>query len=66
MRDGKPGEVLFPITLDDFIFKKWQHERQGRVLKKHVGDFRKWKDPTAYQTALKRLIGDLEHEGAKK
>lgn len=64
VRAGKPSDVLFPITLDDFLFKRWEHERKGRVLKKHVGDFRKWKDPTAYQAALKRLIRDLAAEPA--
>jgi len=66
-RAGKPGDVLFPIRLDDHLFKTWQHPRKADVLAKHVGDFRKRrKDPAAYQTALKRLIRDLEAEPAAK
>lgn len=64
-RAGKPGDVLFPIRLDDHLFKTWQHPRKADVQAKHVGDFRKWKDPAAYQTALKRLIRDLEAEPSK-
>ena len=61
---GKPRGVLFPIMLDDHLFKTWQHPRKADLLAKHVGDFRQWKDPAAYQTALKRLIRDLEAEPA--
>ena len=61
-RAGRPGDVLFPIRLDDYLFKTWQHPRKADVLAKHVGDFRKWKDPAAYQAALKRLVRDLEAE----
>ena len=64
IRSGKPGEVLFPIRLDDHLFTTWQHPRKADVLAKHVGDFRKWRDPAAYQTALKRLIRDLAAEPA--
>ena len=58
-RAGKQSDVPFPIALDDFVFQRWEHERKGRVLKKHVGDFRQWKDPAAYKKALDRLIRDL-------
>jgi hypothetical protein len=64
IRAGKPGEVLFPIRLDDHLFKTWQHHRKADVLAKNVGDFRKWKDPAAYSVALKRLIRDLAAEPA--
>ena len=64
VRAGNPGEVLFPIRLDDHLFKTWQHPRKPDVLAKNVGDFRQWKAPAAYQTALKRLIRDLAAEPA--
>ena len=54
--------MFFPIRLDDYLFKTWQHPSKADVLAKHVGDFRQWKDPAAYQTALKRLIRDLAAE----
>lgn len=61
-RQGKEAEVLFPIRLDDYIFEKWEHERKADIIKKHVGDFRNWKDPESYKKALDRLIRDLRAE----
>ena len=55
-RDGK--EVLFPIRLDDSIFG-WDHFLQADVVRKVVGDFRKWKTPKAYRAAFDRLLHDL-------
>ncbi len=52
-------QVLFPIRLDDYIFKTWKHHRKADVLKNNVGDFRNWQDPAQYRNALDRLIRDL-------
>ena len=52
--------VLFPISLDDTIMQTdvaWAaHLRQ----KRHIGDFRRWKDHDAYQKAFERLLRDLK------
>lgn len=58
----KEAEVLFPTCLDDYNFEKWEHERKADIIKKHVGDFRNWKDPKSYKKALDRLIRDLRAE----
>jgi hypothetical protein len=50
--------VLFPITIDDHVFN-WDHGYAVNVTKKHVGDFREWKDPKAYKKSVGRLIRDL-------
>jgi hypothetical protein len=54
--------VLFPIRLDQAVMgseKGWaSHIRQMR----HIGDFRKWKNHDAYQTAFTRLLRDLKEE----
>jgi hypothetical protein len=57
-RDRK--NVLFPIRLDDYIFDGWEHERKADVVKKVVGDFRKWKDHDAYQKSFDRLLRNLK------
>jgi hypothetical protein len=47
--------VLIPITIDDFVFEKWASRFRASVLDKHVGDFRGWRNPSFYSTALERL-----------
>jgi hypothetical protein len=65
-RDGK--EVLFPIRVDDSLFT-WDHFLQADVVRKMVGDFRKWKSPKSYRVAFDRLVRDLragEHPGPSR
>ncbi len=62
-RQGKEGEVLFPIRLDDYIFTGWQHHRKADVIAKTVGDFSQWKNHDSYQKAFGRLLCDLKPEG---
>ena len=71
MRRKEAGEfdrdvnVLFPVRVDDYIFKGWEHERKVDVTKKVVADARGWdKDDTIYRTVLDRLIRDLKPESA--
>ncbi len=64
--DRKKKNVLFPITIDDYIFDKWEHERKADVLSKVVGDFRKWKDHDAYQKSLVKLLKDIQATDPKK
>jgi hypothetical protein len=59
-REGKEGEVLFPIRLDDFIFTEWKHHRKADVVVKNVGDFRRWTEPVEYKKAFERLMRDLK------
>jgi TIR domain/Pentapeptide repeats (8 copies) len=58
VRKGKPGDVLFPLCLDDFIFE-WQHDLKEDITNKHIGDFRNWSEPDSYRKALERLLQDL-------
>lgn len=53
--------VLFPIRVDDAIFK-WKNEFKDDLLKAHVGDFTRWKSKAGYAAALKRLLRDLRAE----
>jgi len=51
-------EVLFPIRIDDAVFS-WKHALQADVVRKHIGDFRDWRNPAAYNQAMDRLIQSL-------
>jgi hypothetical protein len=64
--DREKKNVLFPIRIDDYIFDKWEHERKADVVKKVVGDFRKWKNHHAYQKSLVKLLQDLQATDSKK
>ncbi len=59
-RDGET-DVLFPVRVDDFIFRDWEHERKVDVTKKVVADARGWDtDPAVYAKVRDRLIRDLK------
>ena len=58
-REGK--NILFHITIDHYIFDRWEHERKADVLSKVVGDFRGWDESTEkYEAAFKKLLTALE------
>lgn len=55
--------VLFPVTLDRYIFDEWQHERKADVLRKVVVDAEGWKKVKGkYRDLLERLKRDLVHD----
>ncbi len=58
-RKGITKNVLFPIRLDDYIFKGWEHPRKADVIAKNIGDFREWNNPKEYKKSLARLVRDL-------
>jgi hypothetical protein len=52
--------ILFPVQLDDSVMES-NYEWAIRLREfKHIGDFRNWENPSAYQRALSRLIRDLK------
>jgi hypothetical protein len=62
--DREHKSILFPITIDDYVFNEWNHERQDDVRKKVVGDFRAWRDPSSYQKAFSKLLEGLQAESS--
>jgi TIR domain/Pentapeptide repeats (8 copies) len=59
--DKEHKDVLFPVTLDDYIFDEWEHPRKADVLAKVVGDFRGWnRSATKYDAAFKKLLKALK------
>lgn len=54
--------VLFPIRLDDTVMKidtGWPALIKNT---RNIGDFRRWRNPEAYQKAFDRLLRDLKTE----
>lgn len=51
-------DVLFPIRLDDAVFR-WAHPLKKFVVDKVIGDFSEWSDPDRYRRALERHIAYL-------
>jgi hypothetical protein len=54
--------ILFPIRLDETVMKietGWPALIRNT---RNIGDFRKWKNPEAYQKAFERLLRDLKAE----
>ena len=60
-RERKEGkEVLFPIAIDDEGFTSKQPWAADIRRKRHIGDFRNWKDQDAFKAAFERLLRDLK------
>lgn len=59
-RAGHPKHILFPITLDDFVFNEWQYERKVDVLGRVVGMFKGWKSADRYNSAFDKLLRSLQ------
>jgi uncharacterized protein YjbI with pentapeptide repeats len=56
------GVVLFPVRVDDAVLTTKQAWAAKLRANRHIGDFRRWKDHDAYQTALQRVLRDLRVE----
>ncbi len=64
--DRESRHILFPICIDDYIFKTWEHERKADVLSKVVGGFTGWsRSATKYEEAFKKLLSGLQASDSK-
>ena len=58
---GVDRQILFPITLDNYVFDKWQHPRRADVLAKVIGNFQGTKrSRTKYAAAFAELLKHLQ------
>jgi hypothetical protein len=57
--------ILFPVRLDDEVLKVTSGWAADIGRSRHIGDFRRWKKPEAYQEAFDRLLRDLKAEDKK-
>jgi uncharacterized protein YjbI with pentapeptide repeats len=53
------GVVLFPVRLDDTVFKAGEGWPAFVKNTRHVGDFTRWKEHDSYREAFDRLLRDL-------
>lgn len=62
--DKEKKSVLFPITIDNYIFEEWEHPRKADVLAKVVGtDFVGWyRGAAKYDKAFRKLLKALKAE----
>jgi len=56
------ASVLFPITVDDEVFRTDKSWAATLRRQRHIGDFRGYRNDTVYQEALRRLLSDLAIE----
>src|SRR6266487_1617943 len=58
--DRQHREVLFPVRLDDAVMQPPKAWTATLRRTRHIGDFTRWTDPQAYQSAFDRLLRDLK------
>lgn len=56
--------VLFPITIDDAVWKCQEAWAAKVRRERYIGDFRRWEEREAYQAAFERLLRSLRVEGS--
>lgn len=61
--DREKRDVLFPIRVDDTIFRSKEPWADEIRRTRHIGDFCNWKNHDDYTKAFKRLVKDLKKEG---
>jgi hypothetical protein len=57
--DREHKNVLFPISIDDYLFKKSDHPPKADVVSKAIGDFRRSDNFEAYAKAFPRFLDAL-------
>jgi hypothetical protein len=57
--DREHKNVLFPVRIDDYLLKKWDHPRKADVVSKVIGDFRGWENLATYVKAFPRFLDAL-------
>lgn len=60
--DKEKKSLLFPITIDNYIFEEWEHPRKADVLAKVVGtEFVGWnRNAEKYDKAFRKLLKELK------
>ncbi|WP_224961074.1 TIR domain-containing protein [Geomonas subterranea] len=55
--------VIFPVSLDDYIFTGWDGARKSDIIRKVVADAREWlSEPSKYLDLVKKLLRDLRRD----
>ena len=51
--------VLFPISIDDYLLNEWEHPLKADVVSKVIGDFCGWENDAAYAKSFPRFLDAL-------
>ena len=57
--DREHKNVLFPISIDDYLLKKWDHPLKADVVKKVIGNFRGSDNLATYAKAFPGFLDAL-------
>lgn len=52
--------ILFPIVIDDYFYKRWDHPLKPLIKRIVYGDFRNWKNPDEYKKAFEKSLKGLQ------
>lgn len=53
-------DVFYPILLDDFLYREWQHPHKRLVVERVAADFRGWqRSDNRYQDGFSKLVNAL-------
>jgi hypothetical protein len=54
-------DVFYPVLLDDFLYRDWQHPHKRLVVERVAADFRGWqRSDNRYQDSFNKLINALQ------
>ncbi len=59
---GRRTMRLIPITIDDFVFERWESGKKDSVLELSIGDFRNWRVKGSYESSLEKLLTALRSQ----
>ena len=57
---GKQINTIIPITIDNFVFDKWDDPKKNDINRYSIGDFRNWQDDENFEKKLNDLITALD------
>jgi len=63
--EQKRGQiVLFPLRIDDAVMDTGEAWATKLRARRHIGDFRNWKDHDGYKTSFERVLRDLKRSAS--
>ena len=59
LEQNRGKTILFPIRIDDSIFKESLPSPLNLVISRHIGDFTNWKNDRDYRKSFSHMVRDL-------
>jgi hypothetical protein len=60
--ERRKSRVLFPVRIDDTVLET-KEAWAAQLRRRHIGDFRHWKDHDGYKRSFERVLRDLKYAG---